>query len=111
MRRTAPRPKAKRFTSETLPDKDLLLIAVLTLWRASPDYYITQFDKAHFDEWLATTARLWDAEVDTAVKIAAAMAIQQFTDIFFRMSRDDPFHEKLEYWMRGLLYVSFLYFS
>ncbi|KAL4081516.1 hypothetical protein V8B97DRAFT_1923406 [Scleroderma yunnanense] len=108
IRRTATRPKAKRFTSETLPDKDLLLLAILTLWRASPDYYITQIDHGQYEDWLTSAARIWDSEVDTSVKIATAMAIQQLTDIFFRMTRDDPFHEKLESRMKGLLSITLI---
>ncbi|KAI6152285.1 hypothetical protein BKA82DRAFT_4387651 [Pisolithus tinctorius] len=108
LRRAADRPKAKRFTSETLPDTDLLLIAVLTLWRASPDYYISQIDSSHFDDWLATAARIWDSEADTAVKIGAAMTIQQLTDIYFRMDPEDPSHDRLESWMEGLLSVTLI---
>ncbi|KAI6130277.1 hypothetical protein EDD16DRAFT_1541379 [Pisolithus croceorrhizus] len=67
VRRAADRPKAKRFTSETLPDTDLLLIAV---------------------------------------KIGAAMTIQQLTDIYFRMDPEDPSHDRLESWMEGLLSVT-----
>ncbi|KAI6003613.1 hypothetical protein EDD15DRAFT_2567619 [Pisolithus albus] len=111
VRRAADRPKAKRFTSETLPDTDLLLIAVLTLWRASPDYYISQIDSSHFDDWLATAARIWDSEADTAVKIGAAMTIQQLTDIYFRMDPEDPSHDRLESWMEGLLSVTLICIS
>ncbi|KAG6336483.1 hypothetical protein ID866_2597 [Astraeus odoratus] len=105
---SATRPKAKRFTSETLPDKDLLLIAVLTLWRTSPDYYIRLLDLAHLPIWIATSVRIWDSEADTSVKIAAAMAIQQLTDIFFRMDPEDPTHAKLETWMQGLLSITLI---
>lgn len=103
VKRAATRPKAKRFTSETLPDKDLLLIAMLTLWRAAPDFYFDQVDSDEFDE--LSIARVWDSETDTAVKIAGAMAIQQMTDIFFRMSPSDPAYSKVETRMKSLLYV------
>ncbi|KAF9238786.1 hypothetical protein BU15DRAFT_88233 [Melanogaster broomeanus] len=90
VRRAALRPKAKRFTSETLTDQDLLVLAILSLWRLAPDYYILHIDQ---------------------MQIATAMAFQHLTDIFFRMSPEDRFFPFIEAWLMGTLAVTFLCIS
>ncbi|OJA21538.1 hypothetical protein AZE42_01812, partial [Rhizopogon vesiculosus] len=89
IRRAASRTKAKRFTSETLTDKDLMLIAILALWRAAPDYYVASVERmsqSQPESWKAISVRIRDSDTDTAVKISAASSFQHFTDIFFRMA-------------------------
>lgn len=106
VRRAALRPKAKRFTSETLADKDLMLIAILALWRAAPDYYITNVEKTSDpNRWREMSVRIRTSDTDTAVKISAASSFQHFTDIFFRMDPNDPYYEMCESWMKASLLV------
>ncbi|KAF8559154.1 hypothetical protein OG21DRAFT_1570167 [Imleria badia] len=90
IRRAATRPKAKRFTSETLTDKDLLLLAILALWRADLSYSMLPIDEEDSPQWSITFTRVWDSEADTSVKIAAATTFQSLVDMFFRMSPEDP---------------------
>ncbi|KAF9226729.1 hypothetical protein BS17DRAFT_500836 [Gyrodon lividus] len=111
VRRAALRPKAKRFTSETLTDKDLMILAILALWRSAPDYYILQIDHAQVESWVSMSARIWDSEADPSVKISAAMSFQHITDIFFRMSPGDRFYLVVEAWLKGNLAVTFLCMS
>ncbi|KAG1752509.1 uncharacterized protein EDB91DRAFT_1102988 [Suillus paluster] len=103
IRRAASRPKAKRFTSETLIDKDLMLLSILALWRASPDYYITNIGQSHMEGWLSVSARIRDSDVDTAVKISAATSNQHLIDIYFKMPPNDPYYETIEGWMKHSL--------
>ncbi|KAH7887502.1 hypothetical protein F5I97DRAFT_2056906 [Phlebopus sp. FC_14] len=103
IRRAALRPKARRFTSETLVDKDLMLLAILTLWRTTPDYYIIQLHPEELCDWISMSGRIWDSEADTAVKIAAASSFQHITDIFFGMKPDDRHYPLIEAWMKGAL--------
>jgi len=105
IRRPAARPKAKRFTSETLIDKDLMLLSILALWRAAPDYYITSVDHSKLDHWLSISARIQDSDCDTAVKISAATSNQHITDIFFRMNPNDSYYGLIEQWMKNSLLV------
>lgn len=90
IRRTATRPKAKRFTSETLTDNDLLLLAILALWRADLSYSMLPVDEEDSLQWSITFTRIWDSEADTSVKISAATTFQCLVDMFFRMSPEDP---------------------
>ncbi|KAG8218508.1 hypothetical protein J3R82DRAFT_4145 [Butyriboletus roseoflavus] len=90
VRRAAARPKAKRFTSETLTDKDLLLLAILALWRADLSYSMLPVDEEDSLQWSITFTRIWDSEADTSVKISAATTFQWLVDLFFRMSPEDP---------------------
>ncbi|KAI9574812.1 hypothetical protein HD554DRAFT_2201766 [Boletus coccyginus] len=90
VRRAATRPKAKRFTSETLTDKDLLLLAILALWRADLSYSMLPIEEEDSLQWSITFTRIWDSEADTSVKISAATTFQCLVDMFFRMSPEDP---------------------
>lgn len=90
IRRAATRPKAKRFTSETLTDKDLLLLAILSLWRADFSYSMLPVDEEDSLQWSITFTRIWDSEADTSVKISAATSFQCLVDMFFRMTPADP---------------------
>ncbi|KAF8450670.1 hypothetical protein L210DRAFT_3520995 [Boletus edulis BED1] len=90
VRRAATRPKAKRFTSETLTDKDLLLLAILALWRADFSYSMLPIDEEDSLQWSITFTHVWDSEADTSVKISAATTFQCLVDMFFRMSPEDP---------------------
>ncbi|KIJ20411.1 hypothetical protein PAXINDRAFT_166473 [Paxillus involutus ATCC 200175] len=111
LRRAASRPKAKRFTSETLTDKDLMILAILALYRIAPDYYILQIDLLQVEDWVSMCARMWDSEADPSVKISAAMSFQHITDIFFRMSPDDHFYLLVQAWLKGTLAITFLCMS
>jgi neurofibromin 1 len=82
-----------------------MLIAILALWRAAPDYYVTNVEQASEEGWKAMTVRIRDSDTDTAVKISAATSFQHFTDIFFRMNTNDPFYGMVEMWLKGALLV------
>ncbi|OJA17736.1 hypothetical protein AZE42_08827, partial [Rhizopogon vesiculosus] len=104
IRRAASRTKAKQFTSETLADKDLMLI--LTLWRATPYYYVTSVEsmsQSQPESWKAMSVRIRDSDTDTAVKISAESSFQHFTDIFFRMHPNGPYYAMVEACMKESL--------
>ncbi|KAG2042146.1 hypothetical protein BDR03DRAFT_978842 [Suillus americanus] len=96
IRRAASRPKAKRFTSETLIDKDLMLLSILALLRASPDYYIANIEDTDVEGWDSISSRVRDSDTDTAVKISAATSHQHLTDLFFKMPPTDPYYKMIE---------------
>ncbi|KAG2156346.1 hypothetical protein DEU56DRAFT_231415 [Suillus clintonianus] len=108
IRRAASRPKAKRFTSETLIDKDLMLLSILALLRASPDYYIANTEDLDLDGWVAISARVRDSDTDTAVKISAATSHQHLTDLFFKMPPNDPYYSLIEGWMKSSMPMSLM---
>lgn len=107
IRRAASRPKAKRFTSETLIDKDLMLLSILALLRASPDYYIANIEDTDVEGWDSISARVRDSDTDTAVKISAATSHQHLTDLFFKMPPTDPYYKMIEGWMKNAMLVQF----
>ncbi|KAH7931340.1 hypothetical protein BV22DRAFT_1124264 [Leucogyrophana mollusca] len=103
VRRPASRPKAKRFTSETLADKELLLLAILTLWRSDPHFYITNTGDAERAKWPSDAARIWNSTSDTAVKMSEAHSFQHMTDIFFKMQPGDRYYDMIQSWMKATL--------
>ncbi|KAG2060194.1 hypothetical protein BDR06DRAFT_948277 [Suillus hirtellus] len=108
IRRAASRPKAKRFTSETLIDKDLMLLSILALLRASPDYYIANIEDTDVEGWDSISARVHDSDTDTAVKISAATSHQHLTDLFFKMPPTDPYYKMIEGWMKNAMPMSLM---
>ncbi|KAH7916805.1 hypothetical protein BJ138DRAFT_1121610 [Hygrophoropsis aurantiaca] len=103
VRRPANRPRAKRFTSETLLDKDLLLLAILMLWRVDSHYYVMHTGDPERANWTSDVARIWNSPTDTAVKISEADTFQQMTDMFFKMQPGDHYYAMVADWMKATL--------
>ncbi|PSR92202.1 hypothetical protein PHLCEN_2v4732 [Hermanssonia centrifuga] len=70
------RPKAKRYTTETLPDRELALHATLALWRSDVHWFLDGLNMANEPYWIAQTLEQWAAPADSSVRLAIARTIR-----------------------------------
>ncbi|KAJ7724736.1 hypothetical protein DFH07DRAFT_1066990 [Mycena maculata] len=70
VQRPQPYPKAKRRVPQPLHDSEVLIIGILALWRASPQFFRGDPDNSG-DEWNEPAVRLWESGLDNSVKTAA----------------------------------------
>jgi hypothetical protein len=68
IKKAATRPKARRYSTDALSDRELLLLAVLSMWRSDADFYMTDLTIVEAEEWLKLSLKIWDAPVDVSVK-------------------------------------------
>ncbi|KAH9854976.1 hypothetical protein C2E23DRAFT_883516 [Lenzites betulinus] len=67
-RKTAIRPKAKRYTSETLPDRDLFILSLLTLWRTDIWWHHDCIGPEELENIFDRSVTVYSAPADPAVK-------------------------------------------
>ncbi|KAG5648701.1 hypothetical protein DXG03_000048 [Asterophora parasitica] len=72
MKRTASRPQGKRTSIQPLSDREVLLLAILSLWRASPLFQLKDITVPGIEEWVDTLNKVWEASLDISVKVSAA---------------------------------------
>lgn len=80
LKKPAYRPKAKRYTTETLPDRELALLAMLALWRADVHWIIDGIDLDRKDRWIGEALDQWQAPADYSVRLALARTIRYIQD-------------------------------
>ncbi|KAJ7668141.1 hypothetical protein B0H17DRAFT_990194 [Mycena rosella] len=73
--RSQPYPKCKRRFPQPLQDGEVLVLALLTLWRASPAFFVEDGDIAAGDitasAWIDSSIRVWESALDLSVKASA----------------------------------------
>ena len=76
MKKASYRPKAKRYTTETLPDRELAIHAIMALWRADVSWFLDGLDITHQPYWIPQTLEQWHAQTDSSVKYGIARTIR-----------------------------------
>ncbi|KAI0340881.1 hypothetical protein BDW22DRAFT_1485833 [Trametopsis cervina] len=76
MKKANYRPRAKRYTTETLPDRELALHAIMALWRADVSWFLEGLDLAQEPQWIAHTLETWQSTVDNSLKYSFARTIR-----------------------------------
>jgi hypothetical protein len=103
VKRAASRPKAKRTASETLSDREALLLGILSLWQTRVSFFLQTLQKGEVDEWTTAAIRLWETTVDISIRIATACSFQLIAEIAFTMRPTDAFYEAIISWMKHAL--------
>jgi hypothetical protein len=69
--RPAVRPKAKRIFPEPLPEREVLMLGVLSLWRLAPPFFDQGIESLKdVEDWIKASGKLWEAPIDISVKIS-----------------------------------------
>src|SRR5262245_55308684 len=71
MKRTAPKPQCKRYTSETIADRDLLVLAILALFRIDARCFLYESETKELDESVTDSVQLIQRPGDPAVPLSA----------------------------------------
>jgi len=103
VKRAAARPKARRTASETLSDREALLLGILSLWRARITFFLRTLKEGEVEDWIFAAIKLWESSVDISIKISTACSFQQIAEISFRMQPTDVFYEVIMAWMKRTL--------
>ncbi|KAH9030143.1 hypothetical protein EDB85DRAFT_1456161 [Lactarius pseudohatsudake] len=98
LRRAALRPKAKRYVAETVSDRELVLIAILGLWRASLGWNFTGLTQAEMDSWMPMALAVWEQQTDTSVQYSIAVALGQVGAQLDQLRSSDPLYATAGPW-------------
>ena len=96
-------PKGKRNLGTNLTDREVLILGILSLFRASPRVFFRAVRDVDPDEWLKTSIKLWETNLDLSVKISIANTCSAISAAVFAAP---PNHPRVELMAR--LFKSFL---
>ncbi|KAJ2930404.1 hypothetical protein H1R20_g6694, partial [Candolleomyces eurysporus] len=82
-KRIASRPRGKRTTPDPLSDKDIMVLAILSMWRSSQAFLNQGLIDEDLANLIAVTTKLWDSPLDICVKISAASLLSNVTTASF----------------------------
>ncbi|KAF9266130.1 hypothetical protein L218DRAFT_1016740 [Marasmius fiardii PR-910] len=105
MKRSVPFPRAKKIQRQNLSDREVLLLAVLSLWRARPTFFLTGIKDKENVSWnmFFSTNKIWEANVDNSVKISTAATVLLKGEVAFVLSPQDPHYEETNRWLKESL--------
>ncbi|KIL70462.1 hypothetical protein M378DRAFT_1044573 [Amanita muscaria Koide BX008] len=83
-------PRAKQESGINLPDREVLVLGILSLYRARPQIFFQGLGGVDANEWMDVTIKLWDASLDLSVKISMASTYRTLTSILFKSPPDNP---------------------
>ncbi|CCM02314.1 uncharacterized protein FIBRA_04405 [Fibroporia radiculosa] len=98
MKRPNARPKAKRYTAETLPDRELLAYSLMALFRVDPLWFLSTMDNAQIPEYVPIAVACWHAPLDLAIKMAMARTLRNMIDTVVKMSTAHTFYDACSNW-------------
>ncbi|KAF8872759.1 hypothetical protein BD779DRAFT_1679537 [Infundibulicybe gibba] len=103
VKRISPRPKAKRHVPQPLSDREVLLLAILSLWRADALFYLKNITENDIDEWVLTAVKLWEAPVDISVKVSTACCFCMVAELTFLLSPLEPHYRLMIHLIKSAL--------
>jgi hypothetical protein len=107
-RRAAVRPKAKRIFPEPLPERDVLMLGILSLWRLDLTFFEQGIESLQdIEDWAKVSGKLWDAPIDISVKILTATTLRKVSEKTFMASSTGSNQMFMLHAIRLSLYVFF----
>ena len=104
-RKASIRPKAKRYTSETLPDRELLILSMLTLWRADIWWYLDGQTDEIVDNFFNLCVSIYIAPADPAIRWSLGRTFRCWLDSILACPPDHPKWATLSRWVSEAGYV------
>ncbi|KAI0686496.1 hypothetical protein BC835DRAFT_1523052 [Cytidiella melzeri] len=99
MRKSNYRPKAKRYTTETLLDRELTLHAIMALWRADVSWLVEGLDVSQEPMWIPQVLELWQSTVDDSIKHGYARTMMYVQEGVRESPTDSRLFELGSKWM------------
>lgn len=97
--------------SETLPDRDLLNLCLLTLWRADIWWYHEGVEEDVLDKIFDMTLRIYSAPVDPAVRWSLGRTFRYFIESVIACPEDHPKWPILRTWVTEVGCVAVLAYT
>ena len=89
-KRVANRPKAKRIFPEPLPDREVLILGILSLWRESPLFFMKGIKGVEdIENWVSVAVKLWEAPIDISVKVSTSSCMRKVSEQTFMTPATD----------------------
>ncbi|KAI0638553.1 hypothetical protein C8Q77DRAFT_1047292 [Trametes polyzona] len=98
-RKSSIRPKAKRYTSETLPDRELFILSLLTLWRTDIWWYHDCLQPGEIDRIFTACVTIYSAPADPAVKWSLGRTFRYLIESVVQCPQDNPRYPLLVRWV------------
>ncbi|THH13571.1 hypothetical protein EW146_g6666 [Bondarzewia mesenterica] len=98
LKRTSFRPKAKRFTAETVSDRELLLIGILHLWKCNIGWSFTDMPCEELTTWVPAALKTWEEQTDPSVQYSIALALLQVSKQVGLLKPTDKLYEIARAW-------------
>lgn len=89
MKRISSRPKAAKSTSQPLPDREVLLLGILALWRNNAMFHLKNIKNPEIEEWVTIANKIWEAPVDTSVKVSHANGFHNWAEAVHASTSND----------------------
>ena len=99
MKKANYRPKAKRYTTETLPDRELAIHATMALWRADVSWFLDGLNPQNEARWMPQTIEQWQAPTDLSIKSGIARTIRYIQEGIRNSPVDSPAFINGSKWM------------
>lgn len=90
-RRVATRPRAKRNFPEPLSEREVLILAVLSVWRLDPVFFSQGVQTAEdMQNWVVIAVDMWEAPLDISVKVSTVSAMRKVSEYTFMIPPSAP---------------------
>ena len=90
-RRLAVRPKARRIFPEPLSEKEVLILAIFSLWRLSMTFFQQGLETMNdIESFVKAAVNLWEAPIDISVKMSTASCMQVVAEQTFMIPPTAP---------------------
>ncbi|KAI0040644.1 hypothetical protein FA95DRAFT_1647858 [Auriscalpium vulgare] len=98
LKRASLRPKAKRFTAESVSDRELMLIGILHLWRSNLEWSFTGLTQSEMEEWMPMALSVWEQQTDASVQYSIALALSHVGVQLDALRPSDPLYATAGPW-------------
>ena len=93
------RPRARKQTTETHDDRELLIFSIMTLWRSDLPWHTLATDKLELTDWVPNAMIIWGIG-DQSVNLAVARAYRFVQDRVFNETPGTPHFDAAVLWLK-----------
>lgn len=93
------RPHARKHTTETHDDRELLIFSIMTLWRSDLPWHTLATDKLELSDWVPNATVIWSQE-DQDINLAVARTYRSVQDRVFNEVPVTPHFEAAVLWLK-----------
>lgn len=99
VRRSATKPSLKRFSSEAITDKELLVLGILCLYRFDALYIPIEDITSRADEWMHSIVSVLRRPGDMAIPLSSLRTFSHGSNWMILQQPGDMYYENARYWI------------
>jgi len=104
------RPRARKHTTETHDDRELLIFCIMTLWRSDLPWHTLATDKLELADWVPNAMVIWSFG-DRTVNMTVARSYRIVQDRVFNENPGSPHFEAAVLWLKLVTPASLIVIS